>query len=99
VVWTGRAKHVDVPLSHPLRAAIEVSLDPPDRVRFAYDAAAFGPSQSGQVEVRLRTPQAAHIADLLAAALKRCRSCSRWPHKEASWMHVNLLHSGVRWRR
>jgi hypothetical protein len=68
VVWTGRSKHIDVPLNHPLRAAIEVSYDPPDRVRFAYDAAAFGPSRSGQVEVRLRTPQAAHIADLLAAA-------------------------------
>jgi hypothetical protein len=60
VVWTGRSKHIDVPLNHPLRAAIEVSYDPPDRVRFAYDAAAFGPSRSGQVEVRLRTPQAAH---------------------------------------
>jgi hypothetical protein len=68
VVWTGRSKHIDVPLNHPLRAAIEVSYDPPDRVRFAYDAAAFGPSRSGQVEVRLRAPQAAHIADLLAAA-------------------------------
>jgi hypothetical protein len=67
VVWTGRSKHIDVPLDHPLRAAIEVSLDPPDRVCLGYDAAAFGPSRSGQVEVRLRTPQAAHIVDVLTA--------------------------------
>jgi hypothetical protein len=37
-------------------------------LRFAYDAAAFGPSRSGQVEVRLRTSQAAHIVGVLAAA-------------------------------
>jgi hypothetical protein len=57
-----------VPLDHPLRAAIEVSLYPPDRVCFAYNAEAFGPSRSGQVEVRLRTPHAARIVELLTSA-------------------------------
>jgi hypothetical protein len=52
VVWTSRSKHIDVPLDHPLRAAITVSLNRPDRVRFAYDAQAFRPSRSGYVEVR-----------------------------------------------
>jgi len=65
VVWTGRSKHIDVALDHPLRAAIEVSLDGPGRVRFAYEAQAFGPSRSGHVEVRLRTQHAARIAELL----------------------------------
>ena len=65
VVWTGRSKHIDVPLNHPLRAAVQVSLVPPDRVRLAYDPSAFNPATSGQVEVSLRTLQAAHIVELL----------------------------------
>jgi hypothetical protein len=68
VVWAGRSKHIDVPLTHPLRAAIEVAVDRPDCVRFAYDAAAFDASRSGRVELRLRTAQAARVAELLATS-------------------------------
>jgi hypothetical protein len=65
VVWAGNFKHIDVPLAHPVRATIEVRADRPDRVCFAYDAGATNPNRSGRVEVRLRTPQATRIAQLL----------------------------------
>ncbi|MEV0779469.1 hypothetical protein ACIBLA_20670 [Streptomyces sp. NPDC050433] len=65
VVWAGRFKHVDVPLNHQLLASIEVKAETPDRVSFAYDAGRTNPAKSGQVEVRLRTPQARRIAELL----------------------------------
>lgn len=65
VVWTGRDKNIDVPLDHRLRAAINITLDKPDRICFAYDAARFSPDRSGTVEVRLRTAQAPQVADLL----------------------------------
>lgn len=65
VVWAGRGKNIDVPLDHPLRAAINVTLDKPDRICFAYDAARFSPDRSGTVEVRLRTVQAPQVTDLL----------------------------------
>lgn len=65
VVWAGHFRHIDVPLAHPVRAAIEVRAERPDRVCFAYDAAATSPDRSGRVEVRLRTPRAEHIVRLL----------------------------------
>jgi hypothetical protein len=65
VVWAGRSKHIDVPLTHPLRTAIEVTVDRPGRVCFGYDAAAFNTSRSGRVELRLRTAHAARVAELL----------------------------------
>ncbi|MBL7499051.1 hypothetical protein I6A84_21195 [Frankia sp. CNm7] len=67
VVWAGRFKHIDVPLAHPIRATIEVVVDRPGRVCFAYDAGTTNPSRSGRVEVRLRTAQAGRVAQLLAA--------------------------------
>jgi hypothetical protein len=68
VVWAGRSKHIDVPLLHPALAAIEVAVDRPGRVCFAYDAGAFDGSRSGRVELRLRTSQASRVAELLNAA-------------------------------
>ena len=65
VVWAGRGKNIDVPIDHPLRAAINVTLDKPDRICFAYDAGRFSADRSGTVEVRLRTVQAPQVADLL----------------------------------
>ena len=65
VVWAGRGKNIDVPLDDPLRAAINVTLDKPDRICFAYDAGRFSSDRSGTVEVRLRTVQAPQVADLL----------------------------------
>jgi hypothetical protein len=65
LVWAERFKHIDVPHDHPVRAGIKVTADRPDRVCFAYDAGATNTSVSGQVEVRLATSQAAHVADLL----------------------------------
>ncbi|OHV29683.1 hypothetical protein CC117_28825 [Parafrankia colletiae] len=66
VVWAGRGKNIDVPLSGPFLAAIDVGLESPDQVRFAYDAGKFSPVRSGTVEVRLRTPRAADVVALLA---------------------------------
>jgi hypothetical protein len=65
VVWAGRFKHIDVPLDHPMLATIEIRSDRPGQVTFGYDAGATNPSRSGQVEVRLRTEQAARVIDLL----------------------------------
>ncbi|MDT3440290.1 MULTISPECIES: hypothetical protein [unclassified Pseudofrankia] len=65
VVWAGRGKHIDVPLASPFLTAIDIGVEPPDRVRFAYDAGKFNPTRSGTVEVRLRTPRATHVAELL----------------------------------
>jgi hypothetical protein len=66
VVWAGRGKQIDVPLIHPSRALIDVGLDGPDRISFGYDAGRFSDSRCGTVEIRLRTPKAGHIAELVA---------------------------------
>jgi hypothetical protein len=66
LVWTGGTTHIDVPHKDPLRAAIEVTVDKPGRICFAYDAHAFHDDRSGQVEVRLKTARADEIAGLLA---------------------------------
>lgn len=65
VVWAGGERHIDIPLADPRRSAIDVVAETPERVCFAYDAGAFDDRRAGQVEVRLRTPQAARIAELL----------------------------------
>jgi hypothetical protein len=71
VVWAGRFKHIDVPHDHPLRAGIQVAAERADRICFAYDAGAGNPSRSGRVEVRLRTTQATHVAELLGQMAAR----------------------------
>jgi hypothetical protein len=65
VVWAGRGKHIDVPLVNGRPSRIAVRVEPPDRVVFGYDASAFSDNRSGTVEVRLRTAQAARVAQLL----------------------------------
>jgi hypothetical protein len=59
VVWAAGAKRVDVPLEGPPRAALAVTLEPPDTLCFAFDAA------DGLVEVRLRSAAAPTILSLL----------------------------------
>jgi hypothetical protein len=58
-------KEIDVPFDHPGFAAIESSLDEPDRLCLAFDPAAFDPRASGRIEVRLSTPQAGRILERL----------------------------------
>lgn len=58
---------MDVPHRHPARRAVTVSQEGSDRVRVAYDAAAFANSRSGEVEIRIRTHRAAEIVALLTA--------------------------------
>lgn len=60
-------KHIDVPRSGPWRARIAVSADKADRVSFSYELRPES-GMSGQVQVRLRTPQAASIVSLLPPA-------------------------------
>lgn len=70
VVWTqrhgnhglGRFKHIDMPLDHSLRRAIDIACDRPDQICFGYDAGLIGPGYSGRIEVRLRTHEAPQIA-------------------------------------
>lgn len=64
VVWTGRGKHIDVPLAPPLRDNVAVAVDETGRLTFGYDAGAFRPDRSGRVEVRLRTARAAEFLQL-----------------------------------
>ena len=47
---------------------LQASADQPDRVSFRYDAGRFRPDTSGQVEIRLKTPQAAQIMNLINTA-------------------------------
>ncbi|MBL1065223.1 hypothetical protein [Streptomyces sp. 7-21] len=68
VVWTGRvARHLDVAHGHSLRRLVTVTADRPDRVVFCYDAGLFRPDRPGTREIRLRTPQARLLAELLAS--------------------------------
>ncbi len=68
VIWAGGGKNIDIPLNHPLRAALKVSIEQPGRICFSYDAGRFRPDRSGTIEVRLRTPQPARVVDLLRAS-------------------------------
>jgi hypothetical protein len=69
VVWVSGTKHIDVPLTHPLRPAVEVRADGEDRVCFAYTAETFRTDRTGEVEVVLRTPRAARVVELLTRPL------------------------------
>lgn len=66
VVWVSRGGYIDIPLAMA-GSAVQVSSDKPDRVSFKYDAGRFRPETSGQVEIKLKTPQAAQIMNLLNA--------------------------------
>jgi hypothetical protein len=65
VVWAGRFKHIDVPMGHPMWSTIEFNLDRPDQVCFAYHTASSDARHSERVEVRLKTPQAQRLAELV----------------------------------
>ncbi|WP_218022235.1 hypothetical protein [Nocardia amamiensis] len=65
LVWAGRFKHIDVPMTHPLWANIEFRIDRPNRVCFAYDPATTDPGEPERVEVRLKTLQAKQLAELM----------------------------------
>ncbi len=56
-------KEIDVPFDHPGFAAIEASLDEPDRLCLAFDPGAFDPEASGRIEVRLSTLQAGRLLE------------------------------------
>ncbi|GAA5187544.1 hypothetical protein GCM10023322_36150 [Rugosimonospora acidiphila] len=62
LVWTGRHKEVDVPLSDPLRDAVQVRVESPDRLLIVADVGRFNPATSGTIEIRLRTPDATRLA-------------------------------------
>jgi hypothetical protein len=57
-----------MPLLAMVGFAVQASADQPDRVSFRYDTGRFRPETSGQVEIRLRTPQAAQIMNLISTA-------------------------------
>jgi hypothetical protein len=65
VVWGSGARQVDTPLEGPLRSALTVTLEPPETLCFAVEAAAFDARKSGTVEVRLRSSAAPTILDLV----------------------------------
>jgi Domain of unknown function (DUF1707) len=64
LVWASGAKRVDVRFDEPLRAAVELSVEPPDGLRISVDAGKVHPSRSGRVELRFRTDRAGDIVRL-----------------------------------
>lgn len=67
LVWAAGSKHVDVPLAHPLRLALDVQAEK-DLLHIAYDAKAFRADRSGRVELRFTTTHAKTVARLLGSA-------------------------------
>ena len=69
---SGRAKLIDQPFSEPRLSALDVSQDGEDAVAFLidYDRVEV-PRVSGQMTIRVRTPNAARVVDELSARLPR----------------------------
>lgn len=65
VVWTGMYEGID--LDRGDWHALEVTLDHPDRICFAYDPATFHPDRSGRVEIRMTTTESGRVAELLGS--------------------------------
>jgi hypothetical protein len=65
VIWGARCKQVDVPFADPRFAGLEVAAERPGRLLIAYRAEEFSDERSGRVEIRLRCPNAGHVAELL----------------------------------
>jgi len=68
LVWVGGAdsfpqRFIDVPHGHELSSAIEVWLEPPDRLRFT---TVLTGSYSGHADLGIRTAQAARLSGLLS---------------------------------
>ncbi|SDU39056.1 DUF1707 SHOCT-like domain-containing protein [Jiangella alkaliphila] len=64
LVWAAGAKQVDLPVGHPGRVAVTISVHRRDWLRIETDAGRFGTALSGRVDYRFRTTQAARIVDL-----------------------------------
>jgi hypothetical protein len=56
---------LDIPYDHPTFAAVAFALEGQGRLCATFEASAFHADRSGTIEVRLRTPQAARIIELL----------------------------------
>jgi hypothetical protein len=69
---SGRAKLIDQPFTEPRLSAIEVSQDGEDRVALLidYDRVEV-PRVSGQMTIRVRTPNAARVVEELTSRLPR----------------------------
>ena len=65
IVWDGKLRQIDVPISLIADSGVTIAETHPGRVSFQYDAGRFSPERSGSVEVRLRTAQAGRIVALL----------------------------------
>lgn len=60
-------KELDVPHSGQLQRVITATAERPGVVCISWQIGAFHPDRSGTKEVRLRTPHARHIADILSS--------------------------------
>jgi hypothetical protein len=69
---SGRAKLIDQPFAEPRLSALDVSQHGEDSVAFLidYDRAEV-PRMSGQMAIRVRTPNAARVVEELSARLPR----------------------------
>ncbi len=65
VVYARRFKHIDVPVTEMNRYSVTAAERRPNQLAVTYDLGVTHPDWSGEVELRLRTDQAARITDLL----------------------------------
>jgi hypothetical protein len=61
-------KELDVPRTGPWERVITATAERSDVVCISWQIGAFHPDRSGTEEVRLRTPHAKHIAEILSLA-------------------------------
>lgn len=64
LIWAAGGKQVDLPVGHPGRVAVTISVHRKDWLRIETDAGRLGSARSGRVDYRFRTDQAARIRDL-----------------------------------
>jgi hypothetical protein len=69
LVWSMGNPQINVERSDPRLADIEITLDKPDRVCFAFDAGTFDPQSSGTIEIRLDVVDAAGVPQALGRAV------------------------------
>jgi hypothetical protein len=65
VVTARRSKHLDVPITDLTRYNIQVTNPKPDQLLVEYDLNTTNPTWQGQVELRLKTNEAARITRTL----------------------------------
>jgi hypothetical protein len=73
LVWAN-GKRVDVPLTDPRFEALEIKLEPPDRLLIAFDPSHFHDDWSGRIELRVRSDDAQRLVDTITSCGRAARA-------------------------